>query len=468
MVFSSPLFIFIFLPITLAAYYLIPGRAYRNVVLFVLSLIFYAWGEPRFVLLMVFSIALNYTAGLLVERFKNSIKKARAVLIVSVVVNLLLLAVFKYTALFVDTLKSILPFMSTVATPIIPLPIGISFYTFQAMSYVIDVYRRETGVQRNPVYFGAYVTLFPQLIAGPIVRYRDVADQMEGRRETMEGFVSGIKLFSVGLAKKVLLANQLAALWRVLKVGADTNGIIGSWVGIIAFSLQIYFDFGGYSDMAIGLGRMFGFEFLKNFDYPYISKSISEFWRRWHISLGTWFREYVYIPLGGNRKGLPRTIVNLMVVWGLTGLWHGASWNFALWGLYFGVLIILERLFLGKLLEKLPKWLSNLYMLVLVVLGWALFDFTDMRALGPYLASLFTVGKAGAISHDALVYVVNYLPVLIAACVGSFPLVKKLHDKLTARPGGEWIDVALVAASLVLCTASLVAGGYNPFIYFRF
>lgn len=468
MVFSSLLFIFIFLTVTLALYYLMPSRAYRNVVLFIVSLFFYAWGEPAFVFLMVFSIAMNYASGLLLDRFKNRRGIARAVLIASIVINLLMLAVFKYAGLFVDSLKSILPFMQSVKTPDIPLPIGISFYTFQAMSYVIDLYRRETGVQHNPIYFGEYVTLFPQLIAGPIVRYRDVADQMEGRRETMEKFVSGIKLFAVGLAKKVLIANQLASLWAVLKVGTETNGILGSWVGIIAFSLQIYFDFGGYSDMAIGLGRMFGFEFLKNFDYPYISKSISEFWRRWHISLGTWFREYVYIPLGGNRKGLPRTLVNLMVVWGLTGLWHGASWNFALWGLYFGVLLILERLFLGKLLEKLPKWLSNLYMLVLVVLGWALFDFTNMSELGPYLGSLFTVGKAGLISHDTLVYVVNYLPILIAACVGSTPLMKKLHDRISVNAAGEWLDVALVAAALIFSTASLVAGGYNPFIYFRF
>lgn len=468
MVFSSLPFIFIFLAVTLALYYLIPSRAYRNIVLLIVSLFFYAWGEPTFVLLMIFSIAINYTAGLLVEKYKNEKKKARAVLTAAIVINLLLLAIFKYTGLFVDSLKSILPFMRSFDTPIIPLPIGISFYTFQAMSYVIDVYRRETGVQRNPLYFGAYVTLFPQLIAGPIVRYRDVADQMVDRSENMEQFISGIKLFTVGLAKKVLIANQLASLWQVLKTGAGTNGILGSWIGIIAFSLQIYFDFGGYSDMAIGLGRMLGFEFLKNFDYPYISKSISEFWRRWHISLGTWFREYVYIPLGGNRKGLPRTLVNLMVVWGLTGLWHGASWNFALWGLYFGILLILERLFLGKWLEKLPKWLSNLYMLVLVVLGWALFDFTEMSELGPYLASLFTVGKAGVISHDALVYAANYLPVLIAACIGSTPIVKKLHDGIIAKKGGEWLDAVLVAAALILCTAALVNGGYNPFIYFRF
>ena len=332
MVFSSPLFIFIFLAITLALYYAVPNRVYRNVILCVMSLIFYGWGEPAFLLLMIFSIMMNYTAGRLVGKYRDCEKKAKAALIVSVVINIGLLVAFKYTALFTDTLKAIFPFMRSFATPVIPLPIGISFYTFQAMSYVIDVYRRETAVQKNPVYFGTYVSLFPQLIAGPIVRYRDVADQLENRHENVPQFVSGIKLFAVGLAKKVLVANQLAALWDVLKASSATNGVLGSWVGIIAFSFQIYFDFCGYSDMAIGLGRMIGFEFLKNFDYPYISKSISEFWRRWHISLSTWFKEYVYIPLGGNRKGMFRTFINTFIVWGLTGLWHGASWNFALWG----------------------------------------------------------------------------------------------------------------------------------------
>lgn len=468
MVFSSPLFIFIFLAITLVLYYIFPKRSYRNCVLLIVSLIFYGWGEPMFVVLMVFSILMNYAAGLLVDRFRERRGATRAVLIVCIVINLLLLAVFKYAGLFVDTLKSIFQFMASVKTPEIPLPIGISFYTFQAMSYVIDVYRAETRVQKNPAYFGAYVSLFPQLIAGPIVRYRDVAEQIDNRKETLDMFVSGIKQFTAGLAKKVLIANQLAALWDVLKTGSATNGVLGSWVGIIAFSLQIYFDFSGYSDMAIGLGKMFGFEFLKNFDYPYISKSISEFWRRWHISLGTWFKEYVYIPLGGNRKKLPRSLINLFIVWGLTGFWHGASWNFLLWGLYFGILIILEKLFLGKWLEKLPKALSNLYMLILVVLGWALFDFTDMRELGPFLASLFTFGKAGFVSHSTLVYIVAYLPVLIVAMIGSTPTVKRLHDSLIVKKGWEWLDFALIAFTLVICTASLVSSGYNPFIYFRF
>ncbi len=468
MVFSSPLFIFLYLAITLALYYLAPNRVYRNVVLCLLSLIFYGWGEPVFVLLMIFSILMNYTAGMLVGKWHDDKKKSRTVLIVAVSINLLLLAIFKYTGLFVDTLKNIFPFLRSFDTPVIPLPIGISFYTFQAMSYVIDVYRRETAVQRNPVYFGTYVSLFPQLIAGPIVRYKDVADQINGRHESVSQFASGVKLFSVGLAKKVLIANQLAALWEVLKAGYATNGVLASWVGIIAFSFQIYFDFSGYSEMAIGLGRMFGFEFLKNFDYPYISLSISEFWRRWHISLSTWFKQYVYFPLGGSRKGIWRTLLNTFIVWGLTGLWHGASWNFALWGLYFGILITIEKLFLGKFIEKLPKVVANLYMFVLVVLGWALFDFTDMKQLGPFLASLFNGGSAGLITHDAWVYILAYLPILIAAFIGSGPLLKKLHDKYFKQPWGEWADIALVLASLVLCTASLVSSGYNPFIYFRF
>ena len=468
MVFSSLLFIFIYFAITLALYYAVPNRVYRNVILCLLSLVFYGWGEPTFVVLMIFSILMNYTAGLLVGRFRENKKKARAVLTVAVIINLLLLAIFKYTGLFVDTLKSIFPFLRSYATPAIPLPIGISFYTFQAMSYVIDVYREETTVQKNPVYFGTYVSLFPQLIAGPIVRYRDVADQLEGRKENVEQFASGVKLFSVGLAKKVLVANQLAALWEVLKAQYATNGILASWVGIIAFSFQIYFDFSGYSDMAIGLGRMFGFEFLRNFDYPYISKNISEFWRRWHISLSTWFKEYVYIPLGGNRKGIGRTLINTAVVWGLTGLWHGASWNFALWGLYFGLLIMIEKLFLGKYIKKLPGFMSNMYMFVLVVLGWARFDFTDMKQLIPFLGTLFGGGAGGFVTHDAWVYIVSYLPVLIVAAVGSSPLLKNLHNKYLSASWGKWVDIVLVLASLTLCTASLVSSGYNPFIYFRF
>ncbi len=359
MIFSSLLFLTIFLVAVLFCYYLIPNRLYRNIVLCVFSLFFYAWGEPVCVIIMIFSIFMNYTAGIIIGKCERKGNKAgkKAALIVAVVLNLLMLGVFKYTPLVFDTLKAIIPPLRSVATPIakqvfykslsgiIPqlanvkitaegmLPIGISFYTFQAMSYVIDVYRGDTGVQKNPMIFGTYVALFPQLIAGPIVRYKDIEDQLWGRRESIEQFTSGVKMFMIGLAKKILIANQVALLWNGLRSDPMTNGALGSWVGMVAYSLQIYFDFAGYSDMAIGLGRMFGFEFLKNFDYPYISQSNTEFWRRWHISLGSWFRDYVYFPLGGSRVSRGKLVRNLLAVWLLTGVWHGANGTFILWGL---------------------------------------------------------------------------------------------------------------------------------------
>lgn len=468
MVFSTPLFIFIYLVLVLGVYYVIRNRVYRNIVLLIFSLAFYGWGEPVFLLLMLLSIMLNYFGGLMIEKYRQDEKKCKRFLIITIILNLLLLGIFKYTGFVFDTLKAIFPFLKSYATPLIPLPIGISFYTFQAMSYVIDVYRQDTTVQRNPLYFGTYVSLFPQLIAGPIVRYRDVANELENRRENIPQFVEGIKLFAVGLAKKVLIANQMAELWAVLRESPDANGMLGSWIGLIAFTLQIYFDFCGYSEMAIGLGRMFGFEFLKNFDYPYISKSITEFWRRWHISLGTWFREYVYIPLGGNRRGLPRQLLNLGIVWFLTGLWHGASWNFVLWGVYFGIILSIEKLFLLKYLKKAPAIVSHIYAIFLFVLGWALFDFSDISQLGNFLSSLFNLGGTLLISHDALVYAAAYLPVMVIAIIASTPLGKKLYDRFRDKKWCKWVDIVLVLLSLVFSTASLVAGGYNPFIYFQF
>ena len=494
MVFSSLLFLAIFLPAVLLLYYIIPNRTYRNIILCIASLFFYAWGEPVFVILMIFSIFMNYAAGLLMGRYRRIGKPGaqKAALIVAVVLNLLMLGVFKYTPLVFDTLKAFIPALRGMETPIakqilyngmgniIPalrnykvgvenmLPIGISFYTFQAMSYVIDVYRGDTGVQKNPMLFGTYVALFPQLIAGPIVRYKDIEDQMQGRRESTEQFVSGIKLFIIGLAKKILIANQVAVLWNQLRAGSGANGALGSWVGMIAYSLQIYFDFAGYSDMAIGLGRMFGFEFLKNFDYPYISQSNTEFWRRWHISLGTWFREYVYIPLGGNRKGMSRQIFNLAVVWALTGLWHGASWNFVLWGIWHGFFVVIEKLFLGKWLKKWPKALRHVYSLLIACFGWMLFDFTNLSQLFGFLGSMFGAGGGGLISHDALTLTLSYLPLLIVACVASTPLMAKLRHRFDGKPWAEYMDIALVLIALAFCIASLVASGYNPFIYFRF
>ena len=493
MIFSSLLFLFVFLAIVLILYYVIPDRLYRNCVLCVSSLFFYAWGEPVCVILMIISILLNYTAGLLIGKYHSRGKNgaAKAALITAVVINLLMLGVFKYIPLVHDTLKAFIPSMAGTPAPIakqilydklgsfIPalrgvrigaegmLPIGISFYTFQAMSYIIDVYRGDTGVQKNPMLFGTYVALFPQLIAGPIVRYHDIEEQLQGRHENLEQFTASVKLFTIGLAKKILIANRMASLWAYLQADPMSNGFLGSWVGMISFTLQIYFDFSGYSDMAIGLGRMFGFEFLKNFDYPYISQSITDFWRRWHISLSTWFKEYVYIPLGGNRHGFARQIFNLLVVWALTGLWHGASWNFVLWGALNGVFICLEKLFLGKWLKKLPKACRHIYTLLLVNLGWALFNFTDTPSLFTFLRSLVSFGGK-AVSADAGVQILAYLPLMAAAIVASTPLFKNLRHRFDGKVWAEWADIALVVIALALCTASLVASGYNPFIYFRF
>ena len=400
MVFSSLLFLFLYLPFVLLIYYVTP-RKFRNLFLFVVNLIFYGWGEPVFVLLMLFSTVVDYVHGYFIDKYRSNKKLAKSLVISSAVINLSLLGFFKYAGFIADTLN-ILPFLN-IPKLTIPLPIGISFYTFQTMSYSIDVYRGDAPVQKNIISFGTYVALFPQLIAGPIVRYKDIAYQLDHRRETLDQFTHGVKVFLVGLAKKVLIANQMGLLWDSIRNSGEANGILGSWVGIIAYSFQIYFDFSGYSDMACGLGNMLGFEFLKNFDYPYISKTITEFWRRWHISLGTWFREYVYIPLGGNRKGVPRQIVNLIIVWFLTGLWHGAAMNFILWGLYFGVILIIEKFFLGKILAKLPSWVSIVYSLFIIILGWVLFYFEDMGALFAYLGNMFSLSN-GLIGSSALYY----------------------------------------------------------------
>ena len=461
MLFSSNVFLYFYFPIVLALYFLTP-RKWRNVTLFLVSLFFYGWGEPVYLLLMVATIALNYVGGALIHKRKEQGRSAKAPLIVSVVLNLLLLGFFKYFNFFMDNLQALLPALRSMAVPQISLPIGISFYVFQSMSYVIDVYRDDAPVQKNPIDFGTYVTLFPQLIAGPIVRYADVAQQMRSREENVEKFASGVRLFVVGLSKKVLLANQMGALWDTLQTG---TGTLGAWVGIAAYSLQLYFDFSGYSDMAIGLGRMLGFEFLINFDYPYISCSITEFWRRWHISLSTWFREYVYIPLGGNRRGLPRQIVNLLIVWGLTGFWHGASWNFLLWGLFYGIVLILEKMVLLKVLDKTPGVLRHIYALFIVLLGWALFYFEDMSALTAFFGRLFTPVASGDGTRNAII---GYLPLLAVTCLASTPLGKKLYDRVADKAWGRWAALAGTMVLFLLCVAVLVSQSYNPFIYFRF
>lgn len=461
MIFSSNLFLFAFLPVVLTVYYLCPRRL-RNPVLLLFSLLFYGWGEPVYLILMVFTIGLNYGCGLLVHRFRHLEHAKKWTLALGVAANLLLLGFFKYFGFFATQLQALLPALRNWRAPEIPLPIGISFYIFQSISYVIDVYREDTPVQKNPLTFGTYVSLFPQLIAGPIVRYRDIAWQLENRRETISGFSSGVVLFVIGLCKKMLLANPMGSAWNLLQT---QPGTLCAWVGICAYTFQIYFDFSGYSDMARGLGRMLGFEFLENFNYPYISRSVTEFWRRWHISLSTWFREYVYIPLGGNRLGLGRQIVNLLIVWSLTGLWHGASWNFVLWGLYYAVLLIAEKTLLLKWLDRLPPFVGHCYTITAFVLGWALFYFEDLTALGAFLRRLF-VFEAPVPYGMSLI--LSCLPLMAAAALCSTPIVRRWFHAHEDAPMIRCVRVLGTAGLLLLCTAALVSQSYNPFIYFRF
>ena len=450
MLFSANVFLFAYMPIVLLTYYLSP-RWLRNPVVLLVSLFFYGWGEPVYVLLMVGDILLNYGCGLWIQRCRDCGKSAKPALITGVAVNLLLLGYFKYTNFLLGIFGMHVPSIS--------LPIGISFYIFQSMSYVIDVYWNAVPVQKNPLTFGTYVTLFPQLIAGPIVRYRDVAEQLDTRQENISQFASGVLLFIIGLSKKVLIANSVGNLWNLLQ---NEAGTLAAWAGLLAYTLQIYFDFSGYSDMARGLGRMLGFEFMENFNYPYISASITEFWRRWHISLSTWFKEYVYIPLGGNRKGMGRQIFNICIVWALTGLWHGASWNFVLWGVYYACLLILEKLFLLKILNKLPGFLRHIYTMVVVMLGWALFYFEDMTALFTFLGRLFTPAAT-----TNLQLILGYLPLLLVASVAATPLVKNAVSK-RETPMVHYGKIVAAAAAMLLCVAALASQSYNPFIYFRF
>ncbi len=463
MVFSSVVFLFFYLPVALAVYYVAPRR-WRNVVLLAVNLLFYAWGEPVYVLIMLLSIAIDYTHGLLVEKHRANDKKARAFVISSVVFNLGLLLFFKYYDFIVVSLKGLFP-----ALPLeplgVPLPIGISFYTFQTMSYTIDVYRGDARAQKNVAAFGTFVTLFPQLIAGPIVKYKDVDDQLSGRRESVAQFASGVQTFVCGLGKKVLLANSIGALWDVSLQTAASLSALGAWLGILAFSLQIYFDFSGYSDMAIGLGRMLGFEFKKNFDYPYISRSVTEFWRRWHISLGSWFREYVYIPLGGSRAGKLKTYRNLLIVWALTGIWHGASWNFLLWGLWFALWLMLEKAFLLRVLEKAPRAVQHVYALLVAVLGWVIFAVEDLPTMGIYLRAM--LGAGGAVNAPALYYLRLYGPLFIILAVAATPLPTKLYRRCAEKKTPVWVPL-LCLIFLILSTAYVVDASYNPFLYFRF
>ena len=465
MVFSSIPFLFLYLPIVLAVYYIAPFR-WRNIWLFLVHLVFYGWGEPVYILLMLLSICINYINGILIDKHRANDRLARRILIGNTVINLLLLMFFKYYDLFAGALSAI-PGINI--QPLgLTLPIGISFYTFQTMSYPIDVYRGSASVQRNFINFGTFVTLFPQLIAGPIVRYKDIADQLDERPHTVEKFASGVSRFLVGLGKKVLIANNIGMLWDTYSSMASSElTVVGAWTGILAFSLQIYFDFSGYSDMAIGLGRMFGFEFLENFNYPYISRSVTEFWRRWHISLGTWFRDYVYIPLGGNRCGMPRQIFNILVVWALTGFWHGANWTFLLWGLYYAVFLILEKLFLLKWLGRMPRPIGHIYALFVAVCGWVLFQLDSLPRVFAYYSAMFGANGAGFIASTDLYYLSNYAFMLCLAVLACTPLGAWLYRKIPEKARGAVVCV-LVLAGLIVSTSYLVDATYNPFLYFRF
>ena len=466
MVFSSMTFLLFYLPAVLVVYYLAPNKL-KNLVLFVFSLLFYAWGEPVYVGLMIFSTVLDYTCGLTAERFRGT-RKAKIALLVSVVVNLSLLGVFKYAHFLIATVNSVfgcaLPLLG------LPLPIGISFYTFQTMSYTIDVYRGDTKAQRNIVSFGAYVSLFPQLIAGPIVRYQTIAEQMDCRTHSSDQFSLGVRRFVCGLAKKVLLANNIGLLWNTIsQTDAANLTVLSAWLGLIAFSFQIYFDFSGYSDMAIGLGSMFGFSFCENFNYPYISASVTEFWRRWHISMGTWFRDYVYIPLGGNRCGLAVQLRNIAVVWLLTGFWHGASWNYVLWGVYFGALLIAEKFFLLEKLKKVPL-VGHFYTVFCILISWVLFSFEDMAKGAAYFKAMFGFG-AGLCNSTALYELASYLPLLGICAVAATPLAARLYRKLNEKCASAVMtlaDASGIACGMLLSTAYLISGSYNPFLYFRF
>ena len=461
MVFSSLPFLFFYFPVVLLIYKLSPLKL-RNLFLLLFSLFFYGWGEPIYITIMFLSIVVDYTHGILVERWRENDKKARMAVASSVFFNLLILVFFKYYDFLAESISAI----TGVALPMlgIPLPIGISFYTFQTMSYTIDVYRKDAPVQKNIVTFGAFVTLFPQLIAGPIIQYKTVAEQLESRREDLEKFVSGIQRFTIGAAKKVLLANAIGQLWD-LSLARESLTVTGAWLGLVAYAFQIYFDFSGYSDMAIGLGRMFGFDFIENFNYPYISRSVVEFWKRWHISLTKWFREYVYFPLGGNRVSRIKWIRNILIVWLLTGIWHGAGWNFLFWGLYYALFMLAERLFLGNWLKKLPVVFQHIYAMVVVLLGWALFAVEDMGRLGQYLKACF--GGAEFFDSATGYYLVSYLPMLVILCIAATPLGKKLWQRLNENVQSVLTPILMMAA-LILCTASLVDASYNPFLYFRF
>ena len=471
MTFSSLTFTTLFFPAVLILYFICTDLRWRNGVLLVASLIFYSWGEPIWVLAMIGSTAINYVAAMLIDR-ASSPGLRKTALVVGAAASLAVLFYFKYAAFLVNSVTSL--FGVSFSIPVLELPIGISFYTFQVLTYTVDVYRDKSPVQRDPFKLMLYVSCFPQLIAGPIVQYSDVAVMLDERESTLEGFTEGMKRFAVGLSKKVLLANVCGLIIEELPSAAGAGGmsVLGAWYISVLYSLQLYFDFSGYSDMAIGMGRIFGFTYKENFNYPYISKSASEFWRRWHISLGSFFRDYVYIPLGGNRRGRARTALNLAIVWALTGLWHGASWNFVIWGLYYGVLIILEKLVPADFLEKLPGAVQHIAALFLIVVGWTVFYYTDMTSLGKHLGAMFGIGAAGLSDPVTLAVIRKYTVLPLIAAAASLPILPRLkawlgkHEKLDGA--ADIVSLVCLTALMLLSMIFIVGQSYNPFIYFRF
>lgn len=465
MVFSSIVFLFVFLPVVLALYYVVPAIRWKNVILLAASIIFYAWGEPVYIVLMLLSILFNFVMGLELERLREDSRRKKLNLIFTVIVNLCILGFFKYYGFLLGSINSAFHFHIPYRE--LALPVGISFYTFQTLSYILDLYRGDIKVQKNLLDFALYITMFPQLIAGPIVRYVDIQEQLESRVISWHKAGVGAEYFIKGLAKKVLLANTAGAVYTSIQgLGGEYQTVVTSWIGILFYTMQIYFDFSGYSDMAIGLGKMMGFQFCKNFDYPYTSRSVTEFWRRWHISLGTWFREYVYIPLGGNRVSVAKHIRNILVVWALTGLWHGAAWNFVLWGLYYGVFLLLEKYLWGRYLERLPGWVGNLYTMFFVIIGWVFFSNTDLGAGLAYLGSLFGVGVAGFANATTLFYLKSSLLLLVICIVCSRPWAYRWYKRVA---GQRPVAAAVINAVLLLLSiAFLVYDSYNPFLYFRF
>ena len=461
MLFSSIPFLYWFLPAVIICYFLVP-KVLKNTVLLVFSLIFYAWGEPKYVFLMIATIALFYGCGLAIHKAQTQ-KWKKVWLTVSVVISLGLLAVFKYADFFVSSFNA----ATGLSVPLLrlALPIGISFYTFQSLSYTIDVYRGEVPVQRNPISFGAYVTLFPQLIAGPIVRYVDVARELDNRTHSWDDIAQGLRRFLVGLGKKILVADQFALLMRHFRE-TTAPSVLFYWMYAIAFMLNIYFDFSGYSDMAIGLGRVFGFHFIENFNYPYISKSVTEFWRRWHMSLGSWFRDYVYIPMGGNRVRKSRWVLNVFTVWLLTGMWHGAAWNFIAWGLLFGVLLLAEKWI--PALQKLPTFFRRFYVLLAVCISFVLFNAESFAQAGQDLMGMFGFAGVPLITQQTLYYLRSFGVLFVIGIIGATPVVKTIANRVYTTKMGAVLEPILLIALLLLCTAFLVDGSFSPFLYFRF